>query len=141
MVKRRARLTEQNDPLSPTDKVLEGFEQLSQSTSQPVNQLTSQPVNQLTSQQVNQPTSQPASKIVSQAASNSAIRKATFQLNELVLQQLEKFHLQLQLELGKNEAPYKEVIVEEALTRLLEQVDENREELVAALRQRQAMRK
>jgi hypothetical protein len=48
------------------------------------------------------------------------------------LQQLDKFHLQLQLELGKGSAPYKEVIVEEALVRLLEQAQENPEELIAA---------
>jgi hypothetical protein len=57
------------------------------------------------------------------------------------LQQLDKFHLQLQLELGKGSAPYKEVIVEEAIARLLEQADKNLEELVAALHQRQEMRK
>ncbi len=87
MAKRRARLNDENDPLSSTDKVLAGFEQLSQSASQPDDLLTSQQV------------------------SKSAIRKATFQLSVAVLQQLDKFHLQLQLELGKGSAPYKEVIV------------------------------
>jgi hypothetical protein len=111
--------------LSSTDKVLAGFEQLSQSTSQQVSNTTSQ--------QVYQPASQQADK--------SIIRKATFQLSEVVLQQLDKFHLQLQLELGKGSAPYKEVIVEEALVRLLEQARENPEELIAVLRQRQEMRK
>jgi hypothetical protein len=89
VAKRRARLNEENDPLSSTDKVLAGFEQLSQSASQPD----------------------------------------------------DKFHLQLQLELGKGSAPYKEVIVEEALARLLEQAQENPEELIAVLRQRQEKRK
>ena len=117
MVKRRARLNDENDPLSSTDKVLAGFEQLSQSTTQLDDKLTSQQVNK------------------------SAIRKATFQLNEAVLQQLDKFHLQLQLELGKGSAPYKEVIVEEAITRLLEQAWENPEDLIAVLRLRQEMRK
>ncbi len=125
MAKRRARLNDENDPLSSTDKVLAGFEQLSQSTSQQVSNTTSQ--------QVYQPASQQADK--------SIIRKATFQLSEVVLQQLDKFHLQLQLELGKGSAPYKEVIVEEALVRLLEQARENPEELIAVLRQRQEMRK
>jgi hypothetical protein len=119
--------------LSSTDKVLAGFEQLSQSTTQPVSQSTSQPHDKLTSQQVIKPTTQPADK--------SAIRKATFQLNEAVLQQLDKFHLQLQLELGKGSAPYKEVIVEEALARLLEQAQLNPEELIAVLRLRQEKRK
>ena len=125
MAKRRARLTDENDPLSSTDKVLAGFEQLSQSASQ----------------QANKSTSQPPSHTASQQADKSTIRKATFQLSEAVLQQLDKFHLQLQLELGKSNAPYKEVIVEEAIARLLEQAQENPEELIAVLRLRQEMRK
>ena len=117
MVKRRARLTDENDPLSSTDQVLAEFEQLSQSASQQV------------------------SKLATQTDEKSTIRKATFQLNEVVLQQLERFHLQLQLELGKGGTPYKEVIVEEAIARLLEQVNDNRDELVSALQKRQKMRK
>ncbi len=133
MAKRRARLNEENDPLSTTDRVLAGFEQLSHSASQPDDKLTSQ--------QVNKTTSQPDDKLTSQQDNKSVIRKATFQLSEAVLQQLDKFHLQLQLELGKGSAPYKEVIVEEAITRLLEQVQENPEELIAVLRLRQDKRK
>jgi hypothetical protein len=128
---------------------LAGFEQLSQSTSQPDDKLTSQEVNKtasqpddkLTSQQVSKQTAQPNNKLASQPASKSVIRKATFQLSEAVLQQLDKFHLHLQLELGKGSAPYKEVIVEEALVRLLEQAQENPEELIAVLRLRQEKRK
>jgi len=143
VAKRRARLNEENDPLSSTDKVLAGFEQLSQSTSQPVSQSTSQPDVKLVSQphDNDKSTSQPASKPTTQPADKSAIRKATFQLNEAVLQQLDKFHLQLQLELGKGGAPYKEVIVEEAITQLLEQAQSNPEELIAVLRLRQEKRK
>ena len=143
MAKRRARLNDENDPLSSTDKVLAGFEQLSQSTSQQVSQSTPQPDLKLVSQpnENDKSTSQPASKPTTQAADKSAIRKATFQLNEAVLQQLDKFHLQLQLELGKGSAPYKEVIVEEALARLLEQAQSNPEELIAVLGHRQEMRK
>jgi hypothetical protein len=132
--------------LSSTDKVLAGFEQLSQSASQPDDKLTSQqlsktttqPDDKLTSQQLSKTTTQPDDKLTSQQVN---IRKATFQLSEAVLQQLDKFHLQLQLELGKSSAPYKEVIVEEALVRLLEQAQENPEELIAVLRQRQEKRK
>jgi uncharacterized membrane protein len=135
--------------LSSTDKVLAGFEQLSQSTSQQNNKSTSQPDDNPTSQQVGKTITQPAVKAASQQVSKTAsqqddkstIRKATFQLSEAVLQQLDKFHLQLQLELGKSSAPYKEVIVEEALVRLLEQARENPEELTAMLCQRQEMRK
>ena len=57
-----------------------------------------------------------------------------------MLQQLDKFHLQLQLELGKSSAPYKEVIVEEALAQFLEQAGSNRDELLKALRSRQEQR-
>ncbi len=151
MAKRRARLNDENDPLSSTDKVLAGFEQLSQSTTQQASKTTSQQVSQSNPQPdvklVSQPndndklTSQPPSKPTTQPADKSAIRKATFQLNEVVLQQLDKFHLQLQLELGKGSAPYKEVIVEEAIARLLEQAQSNPEALIAVLRQRQEMRK
>jgi hypothetical protein len=133
VVKRRARLTDENDPLSSTDQVLAEFEQLSQSTSQPVSKLAIQPEDKSASQQANNSETQPDEK--------STIRKATFQLNEAVLQQLERFHLQLQLELGKVSTPYKEVIVEEAIARLLEQVNENRDELVSALQERQKIRK
>jgi hypothetical protein len=135
--------------LSSTDKVLAGFEQLSQSASQPDDKLTSQPVSKtttqpddkLTSQPVSKTTTQPDDKLTSQPVNKTVIRKATFQLNEAVLQQLDKFHLQLQLELGKGSAPYKEVIVEEAITRLLEQAQSNPEELIAVLRLRQDKRK
>jgi hypothetical protein len=133
VAKRRARLNDENDPLSSTDKVLAGFEQF--------NKPTSQPDDKSTSQQFNKPTTQPDDKLTSQQVNKSTIRKTTFQLSVAVLQQLEKFHLQLQLELGKGRAPYKEVIVEEAITRLLEQAQENPEELIAMLRQRQEMRK
>ncbi len=133
MAKRRARLNEENDPLSSTDKVLAGFEQLSQSASQPDDLLTSQ--------QVSKPASQPDDLLTSQQVNKTAIRKATFQLSVAVLQQLDKFHLQLQLELGKGSAPYKEVIVEEAIAQLLEQAQDNPEELIAVLRLRQEKRK
>lgn len=75
-----------------------GFEQFNPSTRQPVDPSTSQ---------------------------KSVTRKATFQLDETVVKQLDRFHLQLQLDLGKSDAPYKEVIVEEAIARLLEEADEN----------------
>ncbi|MBD1848518.1 hypothetical protein [Leptolyngbya sp. FACHB-711] len=197
MAQRRARLSD-NDPLSPTDRVLAGFERHSKKTSQLVNQPESQvdasgvgqqesklvsqevenptshqvnkskiqevekpiaeEVNQSTSQkavksssqvavkpeepsapipapdpkEVNQPTSQPASK--------PTIRKATFQISDAVLQQLDTFHLQLQLELGKANAPYKEVIVEEAIARILTQALSDRASLITTLQERQQQR-
>jgi hypothetical protein len=230
MVKRRARL-EDNDPLSSTDRVLAGFEQISKSASQQSNQSTSQEadvlegqeeiakhelgiapdsvssesettsqqsdkstiqqVDNLTSQQpiaeklvatgitingestsqqldkstsqqdINitsqQPTMEQSAQvtinreITSQQSDKSAIqqfdniekpklRKSTFQISETVLLQLDQLHLTLQLELGKAIAPYKEVIVEEALVRLLEQFADDRSGLIEVLVSRQKSR-
>jgi hypothetical protein len=222
MAKRRVRLNDENDPLSSTDKVLAGFEQVSKSTSQPDNKLTSQEdsnstiqeadkptnqedkmstsqpdktdsstqtnpatnnrrkkstrqeVNKIKSQPDNIPTSQIADQIESLQDSNLIIqeadklessqdstpskkqvdfpasqqvtsekvtcRKSTFQINQEVLHLLDKLHLTLQLELGKSNAPYKEVIVEEALVRLLEEVNSDREALISVLVERQKSR-
>lgn len=132
MAKRRARLSD-NDPLSSTDKVLAGFEQFNPSTLSEAERSTRQQVDQTKSQHANPERSRRVEK--------SVTRKATFQLDETVVKQLDRFHLQLQLDLGKSDAPYKEVIVEEAIARLLEEADENRDELLEALRQRQQKRK
>ena len=214
MVKKRARL-EDNDPLSSTDRVLAGFEQLSKSAiqepdksaiqqnsnitsqqpmmeqitingetaSQQSDKLTSQQDSNITSQQpmmeqitINREiTSQQSDKsaiqqdsnttsqqpmmeqitinreITSQQSDKSAIqqvdniekpklRKSTFQISETVLLQLDQVHLRLQLELGKAIAPYKEVIVEEALVRLLEQFADDRSGLIEVLVSRQKSR-
>lgn len=114
MAQKRARLTEENNPLkTKTDDFLVGLEQ----------------GNQPTTQEVSKPTIQPAT-----------LRKATFKLSETVLRKLDNYHLQLQLELGKADAPYKEVIVEEAICRLLGQVGLNSGEVLAALQARQESR-
>lgn len=110
-MKKRARLTEENDPLTSTDEVIAGFERAGKSAGQQDN------------------------KSGSQKDRKSVVRKSTFQLDEGVLQSLDTLHLQLQLELGKASAPYKEVIVEEAIARLL--ANEDRSELIAALQERQ----
>lgn len=196
MTKRRARLNDDNDPLSSTDKVLAGFEQISKSTSQQdevstsqeADKLTSQPDKLLTSrksdksasQQDEVSTSKEADKLTSQQSksehtfeastsqqnntpiiqlnSNStsqkanlltsqqvnlekvSLRKSTFQISEEVLHQLDKLHLTLQLELGKANAPYKEVIVEEALVQLLESFNSDRATLIEILMSRQKSR-
>lgn len=196
MTKRRARLNDDNDPLSSTDKVLAGFEQISKSTSQQdevstsqeADKLTNQPDKLLTSQKVDKPTSQqdevstsqeadkstrqqskseytfeastsqPDSTPIIQPNSNStsekanfltsqqvnvekvSLRKSTFQISEEVLHQLDKLHLTLQLELGKAHAPYKEVIVEEALVQLLESFNSDRAALIEVLMSRQKSR-
>lgn len=227
MVKRRARL-EDNDPLSSTDRVLAGFEQISKSASQQSNQSTSQEADalegqeeiakheiriapdlvssepEITSQQSDKLTIQPVDnltsqqpiaeklvatditineKIISQQPDKSTIqqennitsqqptmeqitinreitiqqsdksaiqqfdniekpklRKSTFQISETVLLRLDQVHLTLQLELGKAIAPYKEVIVEEALVRLLEQFVDDRSGLIEVLVSRQKSR-
>lgn len=129
---RRARLTADNDPLSQTDQVLAGFEQFNQSGSQQVNQSGSQLVSKLTGQPPDQSGSQIPDKL--------SLRKATFQLNEALLERLDMFLLQLQLQLGKANAPYKEVIVEEAIAQLLDQALDHQLDVVAALQERQLTR-
>ncbi len=179
MASKRARLTDDNDPLSSTDEVLAGFQQLSKSASQPVGKSERQEVEQSDSQevelragqkeekqQVNQSTRRKVKKSTrqlvestiseegtkkmtrqqdnnkaSQQVDKSSLRKVTFQIQESVVNRLDKLHLQLQLELGKANAPYKEVIVEEAISRLLEEVESNRDELIEALQERQSQRK
>jgi hypothetical protein len=165
MVKRRARLTDENDPLSSTDKVLAGFEQISRSArslsdnkqsnqqanvlgSQEDNNLTSQLSDPATSQQAKlqtssverKPASQPFETPAFPPVEKSKLRKSTFQIGETVLHQLDQLHLMLQLELGKANAPYKEVIVEEAISQMLEQANFNRSELIKVLIKRQQMR-
>lgn len=161
MAQKRARLTDDNNPLrSKTDYILDGLGQVNQSTiweddklaSQEVNKsesqetiagqqanriapsetenLTSQQANKLTGRQDNQSASQPI----------STLRKATFKLSEDVLRRLDNFHLQLQLDLGKADAPYKEVIVEEAICRLLDQAELTPGEVLNVLRTRQSSR-
>uniref|UniRef100_B8HZ86 Uncharacterized protein n=1 Tax=Cyanothece sp. (strain PCC 7425 / ATCC 29141) TaxID=395961 RepID=B8HZ86_CYAP4 len=120
-MKKQARLIE-NDPLTATDKVLSGYEQFNKPERQQSDQSASQQVNTSESKEVSKP----------------AIRKSTFQLSEEVLQRLDTFHLQLQLELGKANAPYKEVIVEAAIAHLLN--TEDREGLIRTLQKRQQQR-
>ncbi|ACC81823.1 hypothetical protein Npun_F3408 [Nostoc punctiforme PCC 73102] len=93
---------------------------------QPNSNSTSEKANFLTSQQVN------VEKI--------SLRKSTFQISEEVLHQLDKLHLTLQLELGKANAPYTEVIVEEALVQLLESFNSDRATLIEVLMSRQKSR-
>jgi hypothetical protein len=97
----------------------------------------------ITSQQANNLTSQQDSNITSQQLDNiekPKLRQSTFQISETVLLQLDQMHLTLQLELGKAIAPYKEVIVEEALVRLLEQFVDDRPGLIEVLVSRRKSR-
>lgn len=84
---------------------------------------TELPASKSTNQEVQKPTSQQVKKL----------KKATFQLSEALLKELDTFHLKLQLELGKENTPYKEVIVEEAIAQLLEQYKQNPQKTLKAL--------
>lgn len=109
-------------------------------TYQEVNKSTSQQDKQKASQEVKQ-NKKESDNLGSQQVNKSVVRKSTFQLSSTILERLDRLHLELQLELGKQDAPYKEVIVEEAIARLLEVAVENRSELVEALLERQGQRK
>jgi hypothetical protein len=56
------------------------------------------------------------------ASSHAKLKRGTFQVRESVLEDLDRYHLELQLALGKANAPYKEVMVEAALVLFLESV-------------------
>jgi hypothetical protein len=123
MSTKRARITDRN-PLTATDAVLAGYEQVNQSASQPVNNIESLEANQSASQLVNQP----------------IMRKATFQLDAAIIEDLDRYHLQLQIELGKRNAPYKEIIVEEAIAIWLERATKFPDRVVKSLLKRQEQR-
>ena len=157
MAQKRARLTDENNPLkSKTDDFLDGLGQVNQPTTQETNKLASQEVNNsetlqtITGQQADQTAPQEVGNIASQQANKltsqqnnqpaNILRKATFKLSAGVLRRLDNYHLQLQLELGKVDAPYKEVIVEEAICRLLDQAELTPSEVLSVLRSRQESR-
>jgi hypothetical protein len=106
---------------------------------------TSQQPNKLTSEQANmteldQETSQLADNQVRQQAQNPVLRKATFQVDAAILDALDRYHLQLQIELGKRNAPYKEILVEEAIAIWLERATKSPERVVKSLLKRQEQR-
>ncbi len=124
--KKQARLNNSNNPLSPTETVLDSFEKVSKSTA-------SLPL-QSTSQQVKKPTSH----TVHTEPSN--LRKATFKIDSGILDSLDRYHLQLQLDFGKRNTPFKETIVELALQKILEEAKSNPEQLLKLLNQQQQLR-
>ena len=173
MTRKRARITDENNPLTSTDEILAGFQQLSQLTSQQVEMLSIEQPSNITSQQVESPvikeiddiatqkakksTTEKVGNITSQQVDMSVVnqvsnlesqqvdklttQKATFQLSQSVLEQLDRFHLELQLELGKKNTPYKEVIVEEAISQLLIQLADDQQSIIQKLWERQQQRK
>ncbi len=120
------------------DKICAGLGQISQSTSQQVNKQTGEQAENITSQEVIKPASKQANKSESEEA--VTLRKATFKLSEVLLKRLDNFHLRLQLDLGKADAPYKEVLVEEAISQLLDQAELTPDEVLTVLRARQESR-
>lgn len=109
-------------------------------TSQTNDKIASQPDNPITRQVNDKPARQPDDKPTRQPEEPQPVelKKATFQIDKAVLARLEKFVLNLQLELGKENAPYKEVIVEEAIDCLIV-LDKTK--LLKALEKRQGRRK
>ena len=102
MAKRKIRITD-NDPLeSKTDDILSTFS---------------------TAQQSNKSASQPAKK--SSGQKSVKLKKATYQLDEAVLERLDRAYLQMSLDRGKQNTPYKEVLVETAIANFLEQLEDN----------------
>lgn len=156
--KKQARLNSTNNPLNSTETVLESFEQVSKSTSPALptsttssNKSTSQTSDKKTSQQsdllssspvnsVNQSASQLVNIPTENTSQSSSLRKATFQIDSEILDSLDRYHLQLQLDLGKRNAPFKEIIVELALKNILLEAQLNPEHLLELLQQQQLLR-
>lgn len=135
--KKKARLNEANNPLNPTDSVLASFEQVSQSTSSSPSsddKLASQPPRKFNGQDYDPSTSQLVTP------QPPRLKKATFKIDSQILDSLDRYHLQLQLDLGKRNAPFKETIVELALKNILHQAQTHPEHLLQLLQQQQLLR-
>jgi len=122
-----------NLPKTKADDYFDAIEVRTHDLSTP--QLLNSSTPQLLNSSTNKPGSQDAGKSTFQQADK--LQKATFKLSRSVLEQLDTLHLQLQLELGKANAPYKEVIVEEAISQLLEQMLQDRDSHISRLQERQ----
>ena len=79
-------------------------------------------------------------KSASQQVSKPIIRKATFQVDAAILADLDRYHLQLQIEMGRRNAPYKEILVEEAIAQWLERAAKSPDRAVKSLIKRQEQR-
>jgi hypothetical protein len=139
-MRKRIRLTDENDPLTQTEQVLAGFEQVSKLASQQVEKSTSQDSGSSQNQEFTELDSQQVSLSGSQQVDKSVLKKATFQIDSQILQQLDRLHLKFQMENGKAESPYKEVIVEEAIARFLAEINDNEAQLFQDLSARQKNR-
>jgi hypothetical protein len=185
MATKRARITDRN-PLTATDGVIAGYEQVNKSASQQAKNITSQQVSKptsqtklveqdsnsdnpapeeaskstsqlvenptSTSQEPDNPTSQEVNELeaanerpeldksATQQVSKPIIRKATFQVDAAILEALDRYHLQLQIEMGRRNAPYKEILVEEAIAQWLERAAKSPDRAVKSLLKRQEQR-
>ena len=74
-------------------------------------------------------------------ARGAKLRRSTFQLREGTVDDLDRFHLELQLALGKQNAPYKEVLVEAAIVHFLDSARANPSEWLDVLLAWQQMRR
>lgn len=110
---------------------------LDSSASQQSDNLATEEVSKPTSQLVNESISD---KLGSQQASKPTIRKATFQVDAVILEALDRYHLQLQIEMGRRNAPYKEIVVEEAIAQWLERAAKSPDRAVKSLLKRQEQR-
>jgi hypothetical protein len=129
-------------------------EEVSKPTSQLVEDtiLTSQEPDNLASEEVDKlkavsnrsesdkSASQQSDKSASQQVSKPTIRKATFQVDAAILADLDRYHLQLQIEMGRRNAPYKEILVEEAIAQWLERAAKSPDRAVKSLLKRQEQR-
>jgi len=117
MAQKKARLMD-NDPLqTKTDSILSGYNDFGQANKQ-----ESQPVNKSGSKQV-----------VESEAVTTQLKKATYQLDASVLEKLDRTYLKMSLDRGKQETPYKEVLVETAISLFLEKLEEDPSILELAL--------
>jgi hypothetical protein len=115
MAQRKIRLTD-HDPLeSKTDSVLSSF-----SAPQQPDKLASQKANLSTSYQVEQ-------------SVKASLKKATYQLDEAVIERLDRAYLHMSLDRGKQATPYKEVLVETAIAYFLDHLEENPDLIEQAL--------
>ena len=124
----------------PTSQLVDN----SVSTSQEPDNLTSQEVENLEVANIqasfNKPTIQEPIKSASQQVNKPTIRKATFQVDAAILADLDRYHLQLQIEMGRRNAPYKEILVEEAIAQWLERAAKSPDRAVKSLLKRQEQR-
>ena len=138
---KKARLGDRN-PLSATDSVFSGYEQAAQTN---VPEISTAPVLEppVKPEPVIIPTPPEPESIktdgqkVKKLESQISYRKTSLQLREDVVDALDNYHLGLQVQLGKKNAPFKETVIEEAIAQFLEEAKKSPEAVLKALSDRQ----